>query len=78
MTKHFIVISDGDPTPPTNQIINQLVAAKITVTSVLVAAHGGDFAGVTAMKNLADKTKGRFYNVTNPRALSASIKKKRG
>jgi uncharacterized membrane protein/Mg-chelatase subunit ChlD len=69
MTKHFIVISDGDPTPPTNAVINQLIAAKITVTSVLVAAHGGDSIGVSAMQNLATKTKGRFYNVTNPKAL---------
>ncbi len=69
MTKHFIVISDGDPTPPTPGVVNQLVAAKITVTAVLVAAHGGDFIGVQAMQNLATKTKGRFYNVTNPKAL---------
>jgi uncharacterized membrane protein len=69
MTKHFIVISDGDPTPPTNSIVNQLAANKITVTTVLVAAHGGDMMGVSAMQNLATKTKGRFYNVTNPKAL---------
>ena len=69
MTKHFIVISDGDPTPPTKGVINQLVASKITVTAVLVAAHGGDSIGLNAMQNLAQKTKGRFYNVTNPKAL---------
>ena len=69
MTKHFIVISDGDPTPPTRSVINQLVASKITVTSILVAAHGGDMVGPTWMQDLATKTKGRFYNVTNPKAL---------
>ncbi|MDB5351623.1 MAG: putative rane protein, partial [Planctomycetota bacterium] len=69
MTKHFIVISDGDPTPPTRGVINQLVANKITVTSILVASHGGDRVGPTWMQDLATKTKGRFYNVTNPRAL---------
>lgn len=69
MTKHFIVISDGDPTPPTNSVVNQLAANKITVTTVLVAAHGGDSMGVSAMQNLAQKTKGRFYNVSNPKAL---------
>ena len=67
MTKHVIVISDGDPVGPTRQLINQLVSSKITVTSVLVAAHGGD--SVTWMQDLATKTKGRFYNVTNPKAL---------
>jgi uncharacterized membrane protein len=69
MTKHIIVISDGDPTPPGAPVIRQLVANKITVTTVLVAAHGGDMIGVNAMQNLAQKTRGRFYNVSNPRAL---------
>jgi hypothetical protein len=69
MTKHIIVISDGDPSPPSPNIIRQLVANKITVTTVLVAAHGGDVIGLNAMQNLATKTRGRFYNVSNPRAL---------
>lgn len=69
MTKHFIVISDGDPTPPSPNVVNQLIKNKITVTSVLVAAHGGDVVGLNAMQNLAQKTKGRFYNVVNPKAL---------
>ncbi len=69
MTKHFIVISDGDPTPPTAGVIRQLVASKITVTSILVAAHGGDTLGPGWMQDIATKTKGRFYNVTNPKAL---------
>ena len=69
MTKHFIVISDGDPVPPTRPVINQLVSSKITVTAILVAAHGGDMVGPTWMQDLATKTKGRFYNVTNPKAL---------
>jgi uncharacterized membrane protein len=69
MTKHVIIISDGDPTPPTNAVINQLVANKITVTAVLVAAHGGDTIGPGWMQNIANRTKGRFYNVTNPKAL---------
>jgi uncharacterized membrane protein/Mg-chelatase subunit ChlD len=69
MTKHIVVISDGDPTPPTNAVLNQLVQSKITVTSVLTAAHGNDPGALSVMRNLALRTKGRFYNVTNPRAL---------
>lgn len=69
LTKHFIIISDGDPTPPTNALINQLIASKITVTSVMVAAHGGDVMAQTWMQSIANRTKGRFYNVTNPKAL---------
>jgi uncharacterized membrane protein len=69
MTKHIIVISDGDPTPPSSTVINQLAASKITVTAVLTAAHGNDPNAISVMRNLAIKTKGRFYNVTNPKAL---------
>ena len=69
MTKHMIVISDGDPVPATTAVINRIAASKITVTSVLVAAHGGDSAGVTSMQDLAHRTKGRFYNVKDPKTL---------
>ncbi len=69
MTKHIVVISDGDPTPPTSSVINQLVASRVTVTTVLTAAHGADSNATNVMRNLAQRTKGRFYNVTNPRAL---------
>jgi uncharacterized membrane protein/Mg-chelatase subunit ChlD len=69
MSKHIVVISDGDPTPPSARVINQLVASKITVTAVLTAAHGNDPGALQIMRNLATKTKGRFYNVTNPKAL---------
>ena len=69
MNKHIVIISDGDPVPPTPQVINQLAASKITVTAVLCAAHGNDLGAFQVMRNLATKTKGRFYNVTNPKAL---------
>jgi uncharacterized membrane protein len=69
MSKHIVIISDGDPTPPSPRVISQLAASKITVTAVLTAAHGNDPGAASVMRNLASRTKGRFYNVTNPRAL---------
>jgi uncharacterized membrane protein/Mg-chelatase subunit ChlD len=69
MSRHIVVISDGDPTPPSRSVINQLVRDKITVTAVLTAAHGNDPGAAFTMRDLANRTKGRFYNVTNPRAL---------
>ena len=39
------------------------------MTTVLTAAHGNDPRAQSIMRNLAVRTKGRFYNVTNPRAL---------
>ncbi len=64
-----IVISDGDPTPPSSRAIQALTQAKVQVTTVMTAAHGNDIQGLRTMQDLANKTKGRFYNVTNPRAL---------
>jgi uncharacterized membrane protein len=69
MSKHIVIISDGDPTDPTARVISQLAASKVTVTTVLTAAHGNDTRALNIMRNLANRTKGRFYNVTNPRAL---------
>jgi uncharacterized membrane protein len=69
MTRHIVIISDGDPTPPTNAVMNQLVWNKITVTAVLTSAHVNDGGALNVMRNLATRTKGRFYNVTNPKAL---------
>ncbi len=69
MSKHIVIISDGDPTPPSARVISQLAASKVTVTTVLTAAHGNDPGAMSIMRNLAMRTKGNFYNVTNPRAL---------
>ena len=65
----IIVISDGDPTPPSQRAIAALKQAKVQVTTVLTAAHGNDVQGLRTMQDLATQTKGRFYNVTSPRAL---------
>ena len=69
MTKHIILISDGDPAAPSPQVINQLIANKITCTTVIVAAHGNDPGSIATMRDIAVRTKGRFYQVTNPKAL---------
>src|SRR5262249_17642628 len=69
MPRHIVIISDAAPTPPTAQVIRQLAQNKITVTAVLTAAHGNDPGAFSTMRNLATRTKGRFYNVTNPKAL---------
>src|SRR5262245_13168909 len=75
MSKHIVVISDGDPTPPSNRVVSQLAASKITVTTVLTAAHGNDPGALAVMRSLATRTKGRFYNVTNPKALPRRYRK---
>lgn len=66
--RHVIIISDGDPQPPTAGLLNQYVTNNITVTTVMVGGHGtaGDLA---SMRNTATVTGGRFYNITNPKNL---------
>ena len=39
------------------------------MTTILITAHSNDPSLVSVMRDLAQRTKGRFYNVTNPRAL---------
>ncbi|MCH2161051.1 MAG: VWA domain-containing protein [Phycisphaerales bacterium] len=66
--KHVIVISDGDPQPPSRQLLDSYVADGITVTTVMVAGHGSR-SDQANMKGVAEYTGGTFYNVTNPKAL---------
>ena len=65
--KHMIVISDGDPTPPTNPVVRVLANSKITVSTVEVACHPG--AQWTTMRDLAGATGGKHYKVQNASAL---------
>ncbi len=65
--KHMIIISDGDPTPPTARLLNDFVKNKIKISTVAVGTHGP--AGSTPLKNIAQKTGGKYYVAKNPRAL---------
>jgi uncharacterized membrane protein len=63
--KHMLVFSDGDPGPPTQELMQSIVADRITVTTILIAGH----AGPDTMIWMADQGRGRFYNVSNPSQL---------
>jgi len=65
--KHMIIISDGDPSPPSGATLKALVDAKITVSTVAVGTHGPP--GSRLMADIADKTKGKYYMVLNANAL---------
>lgn len=66
--KHLIIISDGDPAPPSAALLQRIRQAKITITTVMVAGHGTpqDYQN---MKNTAEFTGGRFYEVKQPKQL---------
>ncbi|MCO6459305.1 MAG: VWA domain-containing protein [Pirellulaceae bacterium] len=65
--KHMIIISDGDPSPPRAATITGYVNAKIKISTVAVGTHGPP--GSTPLQNIAQQTGGRYYVVTNPKAL---------
>jgi len=59
--KHIIVFSDGDPGPPSDSLMSDIVKSRITASSVLIAGH----AGPEIMIRIADLGRGRFYNVSS-------------
>lgn len=66
--RHTIIISDGDPAPPSKTLLDQYVANRITITTVMVGGHGTQM-DMASMKNTANVTGGNFYNITNPKQL---------
>ncbi len=65
--KHMIVISDGDPSPPNPATVTAYINAGIKITTVAIGTHGP--AGSTPLRNLASQTGGKYYAVTDPKAL---------
>ena len=63
----MIMISDGDPSPPTAATIAALKAGQVTVTTVAVGSHG--ILGSQVMQNIATQTGGKYYVVNNANAL---------
>ena len=65
--KHIIIISDGDPAPPSQQLIKQLQDSAITCSGVAYFAHDANCK--VSLQKIAQATKGRFYEVTDPEKL---------
>lgn len=66
-TKHAIIISDGDPQPPTPELLQKYKAEKITVSTVAINPHGG--TTVDLMEAIAQQTGGRFFYPKDPNEL---------
>ncbi len=65
--KHMIIISDGDPSAPSNGVINSLKAMQVKVSTVAIGAHGPAESGL--LKKIANQTGGSYYAVNNPKML---------
>jgi uncharacterized membrane protein len=67
--KRMLIVSDGDPSAPTDQLLAAVEQAKITVSTVTVSPHGE--SDTTSMKRIADATGGTAYTPDNPAELPA-------
>jgi len=65
--KHMIVISDGDPTPPSKGVLAGYVDAGIKISTVAVGTHGP--AGSQLLQKIAQTTGGNYYVAKDPRVL---------
>ncbi|WP_254513045.1 VWA domain-containing protein [Anatilimnocola floriformis] len=65
--KHMIVISDGDPSPPSPGVLARFVKAQVTVSTVAIGSHGP--AESSLLQSIANQTKGKYYAVNNPKAI---------
>jgi len=68
-TRHMIIISDGDPQPPTPALIKDFIAAQISVSMVAISPHGNQ--EISNMREIASVTGGRYYFPDDPSKLPA-------
>jgi uncharacterized membrane protein/Mg-chelatase subunit ChlD len=65
--KHMIIISDGDPSPPSSGTIQKMIAGKITCSTVGIGF--GAHVIEQSLKDIATKTGGRYHPCRNPKLL---------
>jgi len=63
--KHMVVFSDGDPSAPSSELVTKIVTDKITMSTVMIGGH----VAPDSMTWMAEKGKGRFYDVRSPQQL---------
>lgn len=66
-SRHMIIISDGDPSPPPPALLARFANAQISVSTVAINPHGGQEQAI--MGQIAHATGGRYYFPKDPREL---------
>ena len=66
--RHVIIISDGDPIGPSQELLGKYQAVGVSVTTVMVGGHGSP-TDRQKMQGIATVTGGRFYMVNDPNKL---------
>ncbi|MGB1072381.1 MAG: hypothetical protein ACPG1Z_12000, partial [Planctomycetota bacterium] len=67
-SRHMIIISDGDPSPPSQGLLKQYADQQIKVSTICIQPHSGQFPELVLRKIAAD-TGGRFYRMDDPTQL---------
>jgi len=65
--KHVIILSDGDAQAPSQRLLGDYIANKITVSTIAIG--WGAHVMQATMRDIATKTGGTFYQARNPKAL---------
>lgn len=65
--KHVIILSDGDAQPPPATVVNDYVKNQITVSTIAIG--WGAHVMATTLKQIAQKTGGKYYEARNSKAL---------
>ena len=69
-SKHMIIISDGDPSPPNFGIggsIPALIKMGVKISTVAIGTHGPP--GSTPLQTIATRTGGKYYVITSAKTL---------
>jgi len=68
--KHMIIISDGDPSPPSRALMKKIKDSGITITCVCVFPHGGQVpAGYYGIYRYFKDVGGNWYRPNDPSKL---------
>ena len=68
--KHMIIISDGDPSPPTTATINAFKSQGAKISTIAVGSHGALGTQLSStLQTIAKQTGGKYYEVKNANAL---------
>lgn len=63
--RHLVVFSDGDPGPPSGELLNAIVKDRITISTVMIGGH----VLPEPMVRIAEIGKGQFHDVRSPERL---------
>jgi uncharacterized membrane protein len=66
-TRHMIIISDGDPSPPPPNLISKFIKNQVSVSMVAIFPHGGQ--DISKMRSICGVTGGRYYFPSDPNEL---------